>query len=86
MLWIRKGRGGDRNLRGFFAQCSRKQFSPSLGVGECLHQELHPRELVFGVAGHLPDSTPLVEADLRFFDRPDVSRCASFHCWRHAST
>jgi hypothetical protein len=42
------------------------------------------RELVFGVAGHLHDSTPLVEADLRFFDRPDVSRCDSFHRWRHA--
>jgi hypothetical protein len=47
MLWFRKGRDGDRNLRGFFAHCSPKQFSPSLGVGECLHQDLHPRELVF---------------------------------------
>ena len=29
------------------------------GFSECLHQELHPRELVFGVTGHLPDSTGL---------------------------
>jgi serine protease inhibitor len=29
------------------------------GFSECLHQELHPRELVFGVTGHLPNSTAL---------------------------
>ena len=43
MLGFREGRYGDCNLRGFFAHCSRKQFSPSSGVDECLHQELHPR-------------------------------------------
>ena len=53
MLGFLEGRDGGRKLRRFFAHCSRKQFGPSLGVGEHLHQERHPRELVFGIAGHL---------------------------------
>ena len=58
MLGFLEGRDGGGKLRGFFAHFSGKQFGQSSGVSECLHQELHPRELVFGVAGHLPDSTP----------------------------
>ena len=59
MLRFLEGRDGGSKLRGFFAHFSGKQFGPSSGVSECLHQELHPRELVFGVTGHLPDSTEL---------------------------
>jgi hypothetical protein len=59
MLGFLEGHDGGGKLRGFFAHFSGKQFGPSLGVGEGLHQQRHPRELVFGIAGHLPDSTPL---------------------------
>ena len=64
MLGFLDGRVGGRKLRGFFAHFSGKQFGPSSGFSECLHQELHPRELVFGVTGHLPDSTPLARVSV----------------------
>jgi hypothetical protein len=70
MLGFFEGRDRDCNLRGFFAHCSGKQFGPSSGVSECLHQELHPREMVFGVAGHLPDSTPLARVSVSVSEGP----------------
>ena len=70
MLGFLEGRDGGGKLRGFFAHFSGKQFGPSSGVSDCLHQELHPRELVFGVAGHLPDSTPLARVSVSVSEGP----------------
>jgi hypothetical protein len=42
MLGFLEGRDGSK-LRGFFVHFSGKQLGPSLGVGECLHQQRHPR-------------------------------------------
>jgi hypothetical protein len=64
MLGFLEGRDRDCNLIGFFAHYSGKECGPRSHVTECLNQELHPRELVFGVAGHLPDSTPLARVSV----------------------
>jgi hypothetical protein len=78
MLGFLDGRVGGRKLRGFFAHSSGKQFGPSSGFSECLHQELHPRELVFGVTGHLPDSTALSPRTFWNFARVLVSQLGVF--------
>jgi hypothetical protein len=64
LLGFLEGRDDGGKLRRFFAHFSGKQFGQSSGVSECLHQEFHPRELVFGGAGHLPDSTPLARVSV----------------------